>query len=83
MLFAIETTDQSFGYDRDKKPCDGAFCEKKVYENGYEVYNWFIEVNTAEELMQLVKNCKYPIILDFDSYNDNRPSIEIYDDYRE
>lgn len=83
MIFAIQTTDQSFGNNKEKQPYKGAVLKKTELERGYILYEWFIEVNTAEELMQMVKDCKYPIILDFDPYNDDRPTIEIYDNYRE
>lgn len=50
-------------------------------ENGHikrdiEIEDWYIEINTLDELMKLIKECGYSLVIDGEK-------IIIYDDYLE
>jgi hypothetical protein len=44
---------------------------------------WFIEINSLEEMVELMKRVENPIILQSSYKNDNFLELEIYDYYRE
>ena len=66
------------GYDRNNKPCDGAYL--KPQPDSYDGFAWFINIGTIEDLLKLSDSLGYSLIV---SYAYNHPNIEIYDDYRE
>ena len=77
MKFLITRTDHS---RKDEKPCDGAYLDS---EKGYDknIKYWFIDINTLEDLLLLVKNVEEEVII---SENiDGNYSLEIYDNWRE
>lgn len=71
MRFEIERADYGWRRDRSSPPVDGAMQD--------EPKKWFIEINTAEELMALVKRVERDVIVDFF----DRPCLTIHDDYVE
>lgn len=70
MKFIVTRTSQ---WDNEK-PCENAKLDNEV--NLWGDKQWYIEINTIEELMAFKREVGVPIII-----RDN--SIEIYDDYRE
>ena len=67
MKFRITRTSS---YLSKGQPCGGSFKEGDL---------WFIEVQTIDDLMELVKAQDELIV----SLRDGIPALEIYDDYRE
>ena len=67
----------------NKPPCDKAFI--KEFEG--QGKDWFIELNTLEDLLNLKEEVDEPVIINDFWKNNNidgvKYSIEIYDDYRE
>lgn len=59
-----------------QKPCDNAVYDKLKKE-------WFIELNTLEELVNLSDYHGEPVIVDGDKRRCEIPEIEFYDDYIE
>jgi len=57
--------------DGKKKPCKQAFKEDD---------NWFVEVNTLEELLMLIKQVDSEIIIYDHSVNEPDYEIEIHDE---
>ena len=76
MIFRI-TKASSYLHTDQPKPCKNA---KKIVEidpvGHREKVRWEVEINTLEELLDLLKEAGYELIIS-DGY------IEIYDDYRE
>ena len=76
MIFRITKTSSYLHIDQPK-PCKNA---KKIVEidpvGRFEKVRWEIEINTLEELLDLLKEADHELIIS-DGY------IEIYDDYRE
>ncbi len=64
MRFLVTRTSSCLDYS----PCQGAY-------QGTEPNDWFIDINTLEELMAFQKRYEELVL--------NSDSIEIYDDYRE
>ena len=82
MKFLIERAST----DNEKKPCDSA---KKFVEivKDWQIIHWYIEVNSLEDLFNLIKTVDHRIILgESDKYEKEwgfEYSITIYDDYIE
>ena len=76
MIFRITKTSSYLHIDQPK-PCENA---KKIVEidpvGHRELVRWEVEINTLEELLDLLKEAGYELIIS-DDY------IEIYDAYRE
>lgn len=76
MIFRITKT-SSYLHTVQPKPCENA---KKIVEidpvGHFEKIRWEVEINTLKELLDLLKEAGYELIIS-DGY------IEIYDDYRE
>lgn len=76
MIFRITRT-SDYWYTDQPKPCKNA---KKIVEMDpvwhCENVHWDVEINTLEELLDLLKEEGHELIIS-DGY------IEIYDDYRE
>lgn len=66
MRFAIDRTSAFM-----KKPCEEAY---QIVEND-ELADWYIDINTLEELLEFVKNNEKIIL--------GENTIVIYDDYEE
>jgi hypothetical protein len=64
MKYKISRTSNWWGVEQ---PC------KKAYKENHE---WYIDINSIEEIQELIDEVKTQVIIGF---ND----IEIYDDYRE
>lgn len=45
-------------------------------------YDWFVEINTMEELINLKNEVKEELVIR-NAWESDMPAIEIYDDYRE
>ena len=74
MKFIIDkTSDFSKSKKRRKKPVEGAIQNEKL--------EWEININTIEELIDLIKRCDSHEIIT--SVYKDKPRIEIYDEYRE
>lgn len=74
MKFIVTRTSNDYCGNHDKKPCDEA-----IFNGSYD---WLIEINSLEELMEF-KN-KYGNIIIKTIYTDQEyPIIEIYDCDRE
>ena len=58
-------------------------CEVCRTSKGY--FNvWYVEINTLDELKELIIDCGDHVIVDIPRYNEPCDlTIEIYDDYRE
>lgn len=89
MIFGIKRTSQWF-FEEDVAPCDKAFIkefERYVGADKIQDKDWFIELNTLEDLLNLQEEIDEDIIISdyYYTYNsiDVKHSIEIYDDYRE
>lgn len=81
MIFNIYRTSNVI-FSENKPPCDKAFI-KEFERRGKD---WFIELNTLEDLLNLKEEVGEPVIIDDFWKDDNigvKYSIEIYDDYRE
>lgn len=77
MKFKIEKT--SLMFKREEKPTEKAFKESLNNFNNsvmFEDTEWYLEINSLEELIALVREEGYPIIIGLNK-------LEIYDDYRE
>ncbi|MFA5448858.1 MAG: hypothetical protein WC292_00230 [Clostridia bacterium] len=68
------------------EPCRGAFEEESIgpdhWGNDYTYTDWFIEINTLEELNAFIAEHKRIVIEPHQRIKDCL-KIEIYDDYRE
>lgn len=71
MIFKIERT-SSWGY-QEEAPCSNAYRGEND-KNNYP--QWFVEINTLEDLQMIQIEAKKPLILGIET-------IEIYDAYRE
>lgn len=70
MKYKIERT-SGYGYG-ETQPCKNAYKgEKTEWEQ-----IWYIDINTLEELHELIEEVKHPVII-------SKGHIEIYDAYRE
>lgn len=70
MKYKIERT-SGYGYG-ETQPCKNAYKgEKTEWEQ-----IWYIDINTLEELQQLIQEVRCRVIV-------GKTSMEIYDDYRE
>lgn len=82
MIFNIYRTSNII-FSKNKPPCDKAFI-KEFEGHGKD---WFIELNTLEELLSFKEEIGEPIIIDNNFWKNNsigvKYAIEIYDDYRE
>lgn len=70
---------------RFTKPISGTLKEHGVngygemlYEADFECYEWVVEVNTLEELLELQKNCGHSLII---GENYGVRTLDILDDY--
>ena len=82
MKFRISRVTDRFMSEKPQ-PTHGATWEPIDGSNGDAVSNaWFIEINTIEELVELVKR-ERGLILDLDYLKHDTVEIEIYDDYSE
>ena len=77
MKFLVSRT-SDWTYDT-AKPVDNAYSEGKD-QWGHDI--WRVDINSIEELMELVKEEKCEIIIGTDTEGVNS-YIEVYDDYRE
>ncbi len=78
MEFLIIRTSSS-GFD-PQKPCEGAKKKELRYPSSKKVIErWAIEINTLEELLELIDKEGTSIIFESSKYRE----IEIYDGYRE
>lgn len=91
MVFSISRTSQ-YNFDKNKPPCKNATIKQKLEdrttyvddENGVRIREhtevavnyWAIEINTLDELMNLIREVKEEIIV-------SDGDIEIYDSCRE
>lgn len=75
MKFIIERTSD---WQSGDQPYGGAVCIGE--EEG--VKKWELEVNTLEELLDIIEKTRRPLIIDHDNKR-NTNHIEIYDDWRE
>lgn len=89
MIFSIYRTSNII-FSEDNPPCNKAFVKEFILGNKYKMVqnkDWFIELNTLEDLLNFKEEVGEPIIIDDDFRKDNnigvKHSIEIYDDYRE
>ena len=73
MEFVIYKSSDIYGI---KQPCENAFVKKGIDT----IDRWAIKIDTLEELLDLNKKLKQPLIV---SRVENHNVIEIYDDYRE
>lgn len=66
-------------------PCKNARLIKTIEERYSTEYIWEIDINTIEDIMSLIHETNYPlVILDKDIEDEeDGPTIEIYDGYRE
>ena len=82
MIFNIYRTSNII-FSENKPPCDKAFI-KEFEGHGKD---WFIELNTLEDLLSFKEEVNEPIIISDDLWKGNKidieHSIKIYDDYRE
>ena len=82
MIFNIYRTSNII-FSENKPPHNKAFI-KEFEGHGKD---WFIELNTLEDLLNLKEEVGEPIIINDDFWKDNnigvKHSIEIYDTYKE
>lgn len=70
--------------DDVNKPCENAYLKEKFRnKSGGMSYIWEIEIDSLNELMDLIKETNEPLIVFGPSKDDLSTSIEIYDEYRE
>lgn len=74
MIYRIERTSDWLG---ENKPCSNALLYRKGSEEFGESNTWRVEINTLDELHDLIREVGCYIILK------SERRIEIYDDYRE
>ena len=74
MRFQISRTSQFI--NSETAPHERAVSEQKTYPNGNVCTEWFIEINSLEELIAFAKEVRYELVV-------TENSIEIYDDWRE
>lgn len=80
MTFLIRKTSD---YDDNNKPCKNAtVMEEGRNEYGWKYILWKVEIESLEDLMQLIVETKNPLVI-FGEDDKSIPLIEIYDDYRE
>jgi len=83
MEFKIGTTSNMF--TEKEPPAKNSYPYRhKTHKNNYE---WCIEINTLEDLLQLIEEVEEPIVI-YENITDrekDKPkyTIEIYDTYRE
>ena len=74
MIFAIDRT-RDWGVHRpEDRPCKKAWWDA-------EKRTWFIDIDSADELMLLCAEVNHEIIIDYG--DGSLPELEIYDSYRE
>lgn len=79
-FFLHKTSDWNYG----PTGMPGAYREMLHYADGRDYREGdFIDINTLEELMALVKECDQDIVITEDCAWTDGPGIEIYDSYRE
>ena len=71
MKYRIERTSDFGG--SEERPCENAYAEGC---DDFDMPYWYIEINTLEELHELIEEVKHPVII-------SKGHIEIYDAYRE
>lgn len=72
--------------DIDERPCENATLVKnEITQFGYHRRRFVIDINTLEELMELIEKteCKRVALFPKDDSSEDLPGIAIYDDYRE
>lgn len=80
MVFQIERT--SIGSSSDELPCKNCFPIKLPTKYG-TLDRWGIEINSLEELINLMEEINEPLIVSHAFGSEDMLCIEIYDDYRE
>lgn len=72
------------------KPCDEAYpteifwLEASEYHPAVYKTGWVIDLYSLKQLVTLSEKLKQPIIVEHKSYHaDERPSLQVYDDYIE
>lgn len=83
MKFRILTTLDDTG--KDGAPCKNAQLVNTIEHIWGLEYIWEVELNTIEEALALVHEAGHPIIISDKGIHDeeNGPTIEIYNGYRE
>ena len=82
MIFQVERT-SGFYNNSDEPPCRGCIPIKLTDTFIDEYDSWGIEINSLEELINLVKETDEPLIIYYVFGSNYKFHIEIYDDYRE
>lgn len=76
MQFKIE---RASSFDSKVRPCEGATEQRHYYSDGEGYWSeWFIEINTLDDLIKLGDKCGYELIIDTED-----KEILIYDNYIE
>ena len=78
MTFRIHRTSE---FSSENPPCAGARLEEKG--DFWRSNKWVVDIDSLEALMKIVEAEGEIIISGPCHENNNRPEIEIYDDYRE
>lgn len=73
--------------DYEEKPCDDAKKFVEIGKTGWQIIHWYIDVNSLEDLFNLMKTVNHSIILGECDPTEKELgfeySITIYDDYIE
>lgn len=70
--------------DNTVKPCEQAeLISEKRNKYGWLERLWEIKIDSLEDLMKFIDGTKDKCIVMFSADENDGPSIEIYDDYRE
>lgn len=72
--------------DIDERPCENAKLVKdEITQFGYHRRQFVIDINTLEELMELIEKTerKRVVLFPRDDSSEDLPGIEVYDTYRE
>ena len=80
MKFIVSRTSDWTGKEQ---PCKGAKPCVIKDKKDHEIKAWEIEVNSLEELLELMEEVDEELILTDKMYNETLREIEIYDTYRE
>ena len=84
MKFKVTRTSTNCWWGNDNPKCEEAFQDKVIIDEGTEYerieIDWFININTLQELIEFVNKYKGKVVIITDNHT---PTIEIYDDWRE
>jgi hypothetical protein len=79
MKFEITKSDD---YKNKDQPCKSAILENFPWKDKTR-QAWTVEVSSLEDLLNIMKETKYPLVIEESGIWTNLPYLEVYNTYRE